>query len=57
MYECLNCHERKAIWKADFDFSDYGYEGEGIVSVYECTNCRATIEVIVSSEEQERRRE
>lgn len=51
MYECLNCHERKAIWKADFDFSDYGYEGEGIVNVYECTNCGATIEVIVSSDD------
>lgn len=29
---------------SDFDFSDFGLEGEGIVHMCHCTNCGAEIE-------------
>lgn len=41
MYECFHCGERAVIWDAGFDFSDFGYEGEGIVH---CCHCGAEIE-------------
>ena len=33
------------IWGGDFDYEDYGMEGEGIVSNFSCSNCEATAEV------------
>ena len=44
MYQCFHCGAYAVIWQADFDFDDYGYEGEGIVQVCKCTNCGAEIE-------------
>lgn len=44
MYECFHCCTKSVVWDADFDFSDFGYEGEGIVHVCHCTNCGAEIE-------------
>ena len=44
MYECFHCGERAVIWDSDFDFSDFGYDGEGIVHCCHCTNCGAEIE-------------
>lgn len=44
MYQCFHCGEYAVIWQADFDFDDYGYDGEGIVQVCKCTNCGAEIE-------------
>lgn len=46
MYECFHCGCRTVIWDADFDFSDFCLEGEGIVHVCHCTNpnCGAEIE-------------
>ena len=35
----------KLVWQSDFTFEDYGYEGDGIVSVYQCITCGADIEV------------
>lgn len=35
---CVNCRSNM-IWQNDFDFSDYGAEGQGIVSVYHCSEC------------------
>ena len=32
------------VWDADFDFEDFGYEGQGIVHIYHCANCGAEIE-------------
>ena len=43
MYECFHCGSKSVIWDADFDFSDYGYEGEGIIHICHCTNCGAEI--------------
>ena len=44
MYQCFHCLENSVIWNADFDFSDYGIEGEGVVHVCHCSNCGAYIE-------------
>lgn len=50
MYECFHCGQRTVVWQSDFDFSDYGYEGEGIVHVCHCSNCGADIEYRVPAE-------
>lgn len=44
MHECFHCGERSVIWQGDFTFEDFGYEGEGIIHVYYCSNCGADIE-------------
>ena len=28
MYECFHCGARAVIWDSDFDFADFGYDGE-----------------------------
>ena len=48
MYECFHCGHRAVIWQADFDFSDYGFEGEGIIHICHCSNCGADIEYFIS---------
>lgn len=47
MHECFYCGQRSVIWDADFDFEDYGYEGDGIVSTFHCQNCGAEYEQII----------
>ena len=42
--KCWHCKE-DLIWGGDFDFEDYGYEGDGIVSNLSCSNCEASVEV------------
>lgn len=32
------------IWGGDNDFSDFGYDGEGVVANLSCPNCGATAE-------------
>lgn len=44
MYECFHCGSKSVIWNSDFDFADFGYEGEGIVHCLTCQNCGASIE-------------
>ena len=34
---CLNC-KCKLVWGCDFDAADYGYDTDGIVSTYSCSN-------------------
>lgn len=46
-YQCFHCGEYSVTWGADFDFEDYGYDGEGIVHSCHCTNCGADIEYFV----------
>lgn len=48
MYECFHCCTRSVVWDGDFDFSDFGYEGEGIVQMCHCTNRGAEIEYKIS---------
>jgi len=43
MFECFHCLSRSVIWDADFDFSDYGEEGEGIIHECHCAHCGARI--------------
>ena len=44
MYRCFNCGADAVVWNGDFDFSDYGYHGDGIVHQLICMNCGAEIE-------------
>ena len=43
MYECFHCLQKAVYWNADFDFADYGLEGEGIIHECTCSNCGASI--------------
>lgn len=47
MYECFHCLTRGVIWDCDYDFSDFGYEGEGIIHICHCVNCGAEIEYAI----------
>ncbi len=38
------------VWGGDFDYKDYGYEGEGIVSNLHCSKCN--VEYITLTEEE-----
>ena len=48
--KCWFCNP-ELIWANDFDFEDYGLEGEGVISVLACTNedCDAIWEGYVSN--------
>ena len=52
MYECFHCGMKAVIWDGDFDFEDYGYDGEGIVREYHCTNCGAMITYSIPCEDE-----
>lgn len=52
-YQCFHCCTNGVIWDNDFDFSDYGYDGEGIVHVCHCVNCGAEIEYKISIPDEE----
>lgn len=49
MYECFNRLARAVIWDADFDYSDYGLEGEGVIHECHCANCGARITYYVDA--------
>lgn len=53
MYECAHCGERAVIWDCDYDFDDFGYEGEGIVQLLHCRHCGAEIEYAISFNNEE----
>lgn len=42
-YQCFHCLENTVCWESDFDYEDWGLEGEGIVHVCHCSNCGAEI--------------
>lgn len=44
MYQCFNCLCNSLVWQSDFDYEDFGYEGEGIVHILVCSNCGAEVE-------------
>lgn len=48
MFECFHCCTKSVVWDSDFDFSDFGLEGNGVVHMCQCTNCEAEIEYRVS---------
>ena len=55
MYECFHCGARAVIWDCDYDFEDFGYDGEGIVQMCHCENCGAEIEyrIFISDPDEE----
>lgn len=53
MYQCFHCLAYTVAWDSDFDFDDFGYEGEGVVHICHCENCGAEIEYIVRTDEEE----
>jgi hypothetical protein len=53
MYECFHCGARAVIWDGDFDFSDYGCGGNGIVQQCHCENCGAQITYYIGFNEEE----
>ena len=42
MFKCICGTEM--IWGSDFDFADYGYDEDGVVSYYSCPNCECSME-------------
>ena len=52
MYECFNCGHNAVVWQCDYDFSDFDYEGEGVVHILKCSHCGAEIEYRVRSDEE-----
>jgi len=53
MYQCFHCGHNTVIWDSDFDFDDFGYEGEGLVHQLHCTNCGAEIEYKIPDKQDE----
>ena len=45
LFICPKCEKRSAVWQNDFSFEDYCMEGDGIVSVYTCSECNSEIQV------------
>lgn len=43
-YQCFHCGAYAVQWECDYDYSDYGYDGEGVIHICHCTNCGADIE-------------
>ena len=41
------------IWNCDYDFDDFGLDGDGIVQVFHCSSCGAEIEYYISFNEDE----
>ena len=42
--KCWHC-KIELTWGGDFDYEDYGLDGEGIVSNLSCSKCNAYVEV------------
>ncbi len=53
MYECFHCGHQSVYWLADFDFADYGYEGEGIIHECQCSHCGAMITYAIRLDDEE----
>ena len=49
MYECINCGAKSVSWQSDFTFDEYGFPGDGVVSVWHCNNCGADILYLIHS--------
>lgn len=53
MYQCFHCLQNTVVWECDYNFEDFGYEGEGIVQICHCCNCGAEIEYRIPIEEKD----
>lgn len=54
MYQCFHCGLKAVIWDCDFDYEDYGLDGDGIVHECHCTNCGAEITYYIDGGKDER---
>lgn len=52
MYQCFHCLNNTLCWDCDYDFADFGYDGEGIVQILHCASCGAEVEYRISLEEE-----
>jgi hypothetical protein len=41
--KCPQC-TNTMIWQSEFDYEDYGIEGEGIIGTYVCQNDKCNVE-------------
>ena len=48
---CWHCNS-ELTWGGDFDFDDYGLDGNGIVSNLSCPNCPVYVEVYYDIDEE-----
>ena len=53
MFECFHCLQKAVIWDCDYDFEDFGLEGEGIVHTCHCSNCNADITYYIPIDKEE----
>lgn len=51
MDKCPNCGSDKMCWQNDFSFEDFGYEGDGIVSIWSCLDCETEVYIAVPIKE------
>lgn len=49
----FHCGMKSVVWDCDYDFVDFGYEGEGIVHICHCENCGADIEYRIPIKEED----
>lgn len=52
MFECFHCLHKALVWQCDYNFEDFGYDGEGIVHILTCSYCGAEVEYRVSIPEE-----
>jgi hypothetical protein len=45
-WKCTDCN-KELIWGGDFDYEDYGREGDGIVSNLSCPNNDCDVETVI----------
>lgn len=57
MYQCFHCGHNAVSWDADFDYSDYGLIGQGIVHACHCNNCGAEIEYYIDCSDEDEEEE
>ncbi len=48
--ECPYCKQGVLSCTADYEFEEFGVEGEGIVQITRCTNCKIEIETRIPME-------
>ena len=52
-YQCFHCLSNTVCWDSDYDFEDFGLDGEGIVQCCHCSNCGADIQYIIPLDDNE----
>lgn len=43
--KCCICN-KPLIWESDFSYEEYGYEGEGAITILSCVNEKCDVESI-----------